>query len=148
LNRVSVLIGGGTVFLFMADEKLNLQEAINKVEAEDRLYSEKRGKLVINHERTANAMVKMVMLAPIHDTIKRIMILRIGSPLLKQKPLSHLAIALQLGMKESEVFKLEREGIEIVTEFMNRICLPEAVGKFNKEGSESEVRNILEGPNS
>ena len=148
MNRVSVLIGGGTVFLFMADEKLNLQEAINKVEAEDRLYSEKRGKLVINHERTANAMVKMVMLAPIHDTIKRIMILRIGSPLLKQKPLSHLAIALQLGMKESEVFKLEREGIEIVTEFMNRICLPEAVGKFNKEGSESEVRNILEGPNS
>ena len=148
MNRVSVLIDGGTVFLFMADEKLNLQEAINKVEAEDRLYSEKRGKLVINHERTANAMVKMVMLAPIHDTIKRIMILRIGSPLLKQKPMSHLAIALQLGMKEAEVFKLEKEGIEVVTEFMDRICLPEAVGKFNKEGNANEVKNILVDPNS
>jgi hypothetical protein len=122
----------------------NLDQAINRIKEEERLYKEdKRGKLTIKHIDTANATVKMIMQAPIHDLIKKIMILRVGSPVMKQKPMSHLSIALQLGMREGEVAKLEREGVQIVTEFMEKVCLQDSVEKFNKEGNQNDVKNIL-----
>ena len=127
----------------MEDEQNNLEQTIRQVEAEDRPWSQKNGKKVINHVKIANDMVKMICMSPVHDLIKRIMILRIGSPLMNQKPLSHLGIALRLGLKENEVFRLEREGIGIVTEFMERVCVQDAVGAFNKEAKVNDVKNII-----
>lgn len=125
-------------------ENNTFEQIVNKLEAEKKAEKQiNRVKTTINHVETANAAVKMIMLAPLHDKIKQIMILRIGSPLMKQKAMSHLAIALQLGMKESEVFRLEMEGVQIVRDYMEKVCLQDAIGKFNKEGSEAEVKNRL-----
>ena len=128
----------------MQEEQKNLNQVIHELEQTKREPSQsERTKTTINHVDTANAAIKMVMLAPLHDKIKRIMILRIGSPILKQRAMSHLAIALQLGMREEEVFRLEMEGIQIVRDFMEKVCLTDSVAKFNKDGSEAEVRNTL-----
>jgi hypothetical protein len=126
----------------MEDKLINLNEAMAQVTAEG-LTNPNRRHVTINHVDTANAAIKMIMSTPLHDKIKRIMIMRIGSPILKQKAMSHLAIALQLGMREGEVLRLEMEGVMIVRDYMDKVCMKDSMDKFNKEGKPNDVKNIL-----
>jgi hypothetical protein len=126
------------------DKPLSLNQAIEYAEREKREdVTPFRRKLVINHEQTANAAIKLVMLTPMPQLIREIMIMRIANPALKRGAMSHLAIAMQLGMREGEVLKLECEGVQIVREYMRKTSLHDGIGKFNKEGNENEVRNII-----
>lgn len=67
--------------------------------------------LVVNHAQHADLMVKYIANIPMEPIIKTIMIMRIGSPLLKKKSMSHLAIGLSLGIPEIQVQELEQRGI-------------------------------------
>ena len=68
--------------------------------------------LQVNHAQHADLMVRYISNIPMDNIIKTIMIMRIGSPLLKKKSLSHLAIGLSLGIPEDQVRQLEQLGIE------------------------------------
>jgi len=70
---------------------------------------------------------------PMSPEIKKIMVLRIGNPLTKKSEMTHLAIALQLGMREEEVFQLERIGIEKVSKYMERTTIQDGINSFNKD---------------
>lgn len=86
-----------------------------------RLYSRQNGRLVVDHARTANAMVMFIANIPMDKYIKKILIMRLGCPLINHKPMSHLQVALRLGMKESEVQQLEDAGKTICNEYMERV---------------------------
>jgi hypothetical protein len=130
------------------DNSVNRLEQVNRIIAEEeRLHKTENGKLVINHAKTADAMIKFICMAPVDNYIKRIMVMRIGSAFKNQKaqPMSHLQIALLLGETEEKIFQLEREGIVVVSEFMERVCLADGVNAFNKERSiENDVRSTLD----
>jgi len=124
-----------------------IDEANHIIAEQDRLHKTENGKLVINHSKTADAMIKFICMAPVDDYIKRIMVMRIGSAFKTQKaqPMSQLQIALLLGETEEKIFQLEREGIAVVSEFMERVCLADGVNAFNRERSiENDVRSTLD----
>ena len=76
--------------------------------------------LQVNHAQHADLMVRYISNLPIDPLIKKIMIMRIGSPLLKKKPLTHLAIGIGLGIPELQVKELEQLGIEMYGEMYGR----------------------------
>ena len=126
------------------DKPLSLNQAIEYAEREKREdVTPFRRKLVIKHEETANAAIKLVMLTPMPQIIREIMIMRIANPALKRGAMSHLNIAMQLGMREGEVLKLEIEGVHLVREYMRKMTFADAIGKFNKENNADEVKRII-----
>lgn len=133
----------------MGEEVYGLDEAGNRIKHlfpdEGKLYDQtKNGKVILNHANTANAMIKFVYIAPLDKTQKKILMLRIGNPLASGKSISHLAIALQLGLRENEVVRIEAEAVKIVSAFMEKVCVLDGVGAFNKETKlENEVKNSL-----
>ena len=48
------------------------------------------------------------------------MIMRIGSPLLNKKAMSHFAIGMVLGINEEQVKEIEKEGIRLYSELAFR----------------------------
>jgi len=92
----------------------------SRKEGNIKLYEKKDGKMHVDHASTANAMVMFIANVPMDKWIKKIMIMRIGAPLLNKAAMSHMQIALRLGMLEKEVQEIEAEGIRICNEFMDR----------------------------
>lgn len=84
----------------------------NRRTGKDKINKQGNAPLVVNHEQHADLMIKYISNIPMDNIIKTIMIMRIGSPLLKKKPMTHLAIGLSLGMSEIQVKELEILGIE------------------------------------
>ena len=101
------------------------------------------GQLKVDHIGAANAMVKMIMLTPMDKWVKRVMIMRIGDPTKKEKPRTHMQVALSLGMMEQEVIEAEQYGMKVVGDFMNRVSSTEFADRFNKEQTlRSQVEDI------
>lgn len=122
------------------DRPLSIDEAKAEIEKEAQVDNEPeynlytgRDKKNIDHVKTASAMVKFINCVPMSPEIKKIMVLRIGNPLTKKSEMTHLAIALQLGMREEEVFQLERIGIEKVSKYMERTTIQDGINSFNKD---------------
>ena len=117
-----------------------------------KLYSyDKDGKLVVDHLAVANVLGKFIELCPMDPWIRKVMILRIGSPLLKQKPMSHMQIAIQIGATVKEVEEMEVHGKIIVGRFLERCSAREAVEKVNRDGSMTninQIKNTLLNPES
>lgn len=96
-------------------------EVLKKRQAgKERLYSINKGRVVVEHISTVNALCKFIATLNIDNWIKKVLIMRIGAPLIHKKPMTHLQIALKLGMKEEEVKELEAVGIEICNEALKR----------------------------
>lgn len=98
-----------------------------------KLHKRENGRLVIDHERTANAMAMFIANTPMDTIIKKILLMRIGAPLIHKKPMSHMAIALHLGMMQAEVKELERIGLDQCNEFMERSTGVMFAGTDNKK---------------
>lgn len=98
------------------DDELLSADQVAKILADRRSGKDKISKqntsLTVNHEQHADLMIRYISNIPMDNIIKTIMIMRIGSPLLKKKPMSHLAIGLSLGIPEIQVKELEQLGIE------------------------------------
>lgn len=128
------------------DKLLNIDEIVNTVLSEEDfdVHSEQGGKKVIDHVKVANAAVKFIQVAPIHSTIKKIMTLRISSPFKNGRHMSHMQVAIQLGLLEREVVALEQEGIYLVNEFMKRVCVTDGIGEFNADRrAQNNTRSTL-----
>lgn len=95
--------------LLSADQVANILE--NRRTGKDKVQRQDTS-LHVDHAPHADLMVRYINNIPMDNIIKTIMIMRIGSPLLKKKPMSHLAVGLSLGISEAEVKELERLGIE------------------------------------
>lgn len=102
--------------LLSADQVAQILE--NRRTGRDKLYKRENGKLVVDHERTANAMAMFIANVPMDKIFKKILLMRIGSPLIHKKPMSHTAIAMSLGMMEPEVREIEKIALGICNEFM------------------------------
>lgn len=92
----------------------------NRRTGKDKLYKRENGKLVVDHVRTANAMSMFIVNIPMQKIFKKILLMRIGSPLIHKKPMSHTAIAIELGMTEPEVREIEKIALGICNEFMEK----------------------------
>lgn len=104
--------------LLSANQVAELLE--NRRTGKDKLYKKENGKIVVDHVRTANAMAMFVVNIPMDKIFKKILLMRIGSPLVHKKAMSHTAIALSLGMNEPEVREIEKIALGICNEFMEK----------------------------
>ena len=96
----------------------------SKALKKDKLYMFKDGTLRIDHLAAASALIKFIESTPALDKhIKEIMIMRIGSPAMDGKKMSHVAIALAKGMNVDEVIFMEKVGIKVVNEYLERVTL-------------------------
>ena len=121
-----------------ADFKAYLASRTNK-----KLYETKDGRMVVDHVAVANVMSKFIELCPMDRWIKRVMLMRVGSPLLRKKAMSHMQIALTIGATVDEVIEMEKHGKYLVGMFLERCNAQEAVEKFDRLGSnKAEINNI------
>lgn len=130
-----------------ADFKAYLASRTNK-----KLYETKDGRMVVDHVAVANVMSKFIELCPMDRWIKRVMLMRVGSPLLRKKAMSHMQIALVIGATVDEVIEMEKHGKYLVGMFLERCNAAEAVEKFDRLESNKkhidEVNNSLLNPQS
>ena len=84
---------------------------------QSRAKGEKAGKteetLHVDHVKANTNMGLFIGHLPMDPWIKKIMIMRIGSFILRKPPMSHLEIALQLGMTEEEVKELSKKVVAV-----------------------------------
>ena len=115
-----------------------------------KLYEVKDGHVVVDHVAVANVMAKFIELVPMDRRVKRVMLLRVGSPLMRKKAMSHMQIALMIGTTVDEVIEMENHGKLLVGAFLNRCSMNDAVKSFDsKEANRSginDVKNILVNP--
>ena len=113
-----------------------------------KLYKLKKdGRVTVDHVATANVLSKFIELCPMDKWLKKVMLLRIGNPIINQKAMSHMQIALLVGTDVNEIIEMEKAGKMIVGQFLQRCTTQEAVKKFddkhkNKSGI-NDVKNIL-----
>lgn len=86
-----------------------------------------------DHVQVANQIVKIINVLNIDPYIKKVMTLRILGPITTGKERTHLSIALELGIMAQEVREIEREGILIVNDILQKVCSADFVEKFNKD---------------
>lgn len=111
-----------------------------------KLFDFKAGHVVVDHIATANVLAKFIELVPMDRWIKKVMLMRVGNPLMNKRQLSHMQIAITIGATVDEVIELERVGKIIVGKFLERCSAQEAVRKF--ETDLSAARNVNEVKNS
>ena len=121
------------------DKHIGLTEAENILRSRrngrDKLYKTENGKMVVDHSRAATTLALFISNIPMDKWIKRVMLMRIGSPLLNRKQMSHMTIALKIGATMDEVIEMEKIGIEICNEYMQKISV--------EQGSHSLENKIL-----
>lgn len=93
----------------------------------------------LNHVGLANAIVKFANIVPgIHGLARKIISMRIVNP-----GISTTQIGLSFGLRDIEVLKYEREGINRIKSFLATTSLQEASNKFNVERAiMNEVKNF------
>ncbi len=87
---------------------------------------------IVAHHAAAMQFIKAISVISMHPIIKKIMIMRISGPL-NGKPCTRMAVAIELGIREHEVKKLEEEGQQILAEFMAKVSSKDFVEKFNRD---------------
>ncbi len=127
------------------EKPMSINEAIRYAEAQRREVATptKREKIVLKHEETANAFIKIIYATPMKNIIKEIMIMRVANPALKRGEMSYTNIALKTGLRLEEVMNLEQEGINIVRNYMRKTSLPDGIGNFNKQGKVDDIKRII-----
>jgi len=86
-----------------------------------------------SHAEVASQAIKVVNSLPMDPFVKKVMTLRIISPLINGRERSHMSIALELGAPVDDVIQAENYGIEFVNQAMEKCALPDFIGKFNSE---------------
>lgn len=104
------------------------------------LVSGKSGTITVDHAAAADALIRFIDSIPNLDPwIKRVMIMRIGNPLLKGKKMTHLAIALELGMDVQEVIDMEKAGVAIANKWMETVTADEIIQRGQKDGNKTSL---------
>lgn len=106
------------------------------------------GKLTIDHKRTAHLFVKMIVSSGAHPLIQKIMSLRLLGHEPHYIPMSVTGVALALGLRRHDVKRFEKEGINHVRDYFERVSIEEARDKYNRQnsGKKSDLLNHLANP--
>lgn len=109
----------------------------------NKLFCFENGTIKVDHIATAHAMVAFINSIPKLDPwIKKVMIMRIGRPVLNGRPMSHMQIALELGMTTDEVLDLERAGVAIANEWMQKVTITDGIN--SSMSTDSLVNETME----
>ncbi len=120
-------------------EKINL-DAVSEVN---------NGQLNIDHLSAANMMVEFIHSIPNMDHwIKDVMIMRIGRPALNGKKMSHMAIALELGMTVKEVKECEKAGVAIANAWLEKVTFIEGANGNPSIGGINDTLNKVQAMNN
>lgn len=107
-----------------------------------KLFEENGGTITVDHVATANCLIKFINTIPKLDPwIKKILIMRLSRPLINGKPMSYLAIALELGMSEQDVKDLEIAGKKIANEWMARNTIEDGARSNESNSSINDILN-------
>jgi hypothetical protein len=122
----------------LKDRKSNAKQHIMNQEAIE------KDQPVFDHVKCANQAIKVIGILPIDDIIKTIMVRRLAHPLIAQCEITHLSLALELGLREYQVKEMEEFGIIVLEEFLNKHTAHDAVAKFNTNQTvEKAVKQII-----
>ena len=114
----------------------------NKRLDKDKFYQFKDGTIKVDHLAAADAIIRFINAVPNMDRhVREIMIMRIGSPAMKGVKMSHMAIALAKGMSEDEVVFLEKIGVKMTNEYMERVTLLDGMHSGSGKGVTEEILN-------
>ncbi len=95
-----------------------------------------------DHASIASQAIKVVNSMKLDPFVKKVMTLRMMSPIVTGRERTHLSIALELGCSVDEVKQAEQYGVKCVELFLQKCELPEFIEKFNREKA---VRHAVEG---
>jgi len=112
------------------------------------LYHDKdNGRVRIDHKAVAHTMVKFINASGIHPTVKKIMTYRLIGIEPTYLPMSHEGVAIVLGLGIQEVEVLEKEGLNMCQDLMNKCSLQDGINKFNENSSSgTDLKNNLKNP--
>ena len=129
---------GSIIIRNETDFKAYLASRTNK-----KLYETKDGQVVVDHIAVVNVMAKFIELCPMDRKTKMVMLMRVGSPLLRKRAMSHMQIALMIGATMDEVIEMEKHGKYLVGMFLERCNAKEAVEKFDRlESNKTQINNV------
>ena len=122
-----------------AAEAIKRYEKTDKPDALQDFNLDAEGKKVhIDHANLVNSLVKFVSFVRMPDIAKNIMLFKLARP-----GLTNMQIALQWGMRITDVDSYEAEGKARVAQALSSTTLQDAINKFNTERHvEEAVKNI------
>jgi tRNA A-37 threonylcarbamoyl transferase component Bud32 len=86
----------------------------------------------VDHIMLANQWVKVINVVIQDKYIRDVLNQRIVSPLRTGFEKTHMAIAIELGMREDEVIACEEEGKAILFDHLEKCCSSDFIEKFNR----------------
>lgn len=117
-----------------------------KVDADGRICVDRHKSIKVDHVALAEQFIKFANVIPGISTLaRRIITTRIMNP-----GISTTGIGLAIGLRDAEVIKHERDGLNRIKEFIGRTSFQEGVEKANRDGLVDEaVKNLnLQGDNN
>jgi hypothetical protein len=110
-------------------------------------HRDETGKLVINREAALNTMIKLIIAAPLHRLVKEVLVLRLAGDGPDSMAMTHIQVALRLGLTVDEVKVLEKDGQHQMSAFLNTHTVQDAIEIFNRSDKhKNEVNKIVEPP--
>lgn len=117
-----------------------------KLDEHGRICVDKHKSIKIDHVALAEQFIKYANVVPgISNLSRRIITTRIMNP-----GISTTALGLSIGLRDSEVLKHERDGLNRIKEFIGRTSFQEGIEKSNRDNLVTEaVKNLnLQGKNN
>lgn len=111
--------------LIINPSDFNNKKPVNRVAKNERI--------VIDHFKAAIVLTRCIQLCPCDEWIKKVMLRRVGRPWEGKMPMTHMAIALELGCLEKEVKEIEEVGKKIVGDYMAKSMDMASSKKFETE---------------
>ena len=87
----------------------------------------------MNHVEMANLMIKVINVLNIEPVIKKVVSMRLMSPLTHGCEKSYLSIALEIGTTEAEIKEIEKAGLELLQRHLSTVSAPDFMKKFNTD---------------
>lgn len=126
--------------------KQDVKQKDIKLDDQGRICVDRHKSIKVDHVALATQFIKMANITPgIHQLSRKIISTRIMNP-----GISTAGIGLSMGMRDVEVLKYERDGLNRIKEYIRLTSLEEAAEKYNRDIIvEDAVKNLnLQGDNN
>lgn len=118
--------------------KKPLSEIDKNFNQDGKINVDRKRSIKVDHLETANVLLKLINVTPMHYMCKRIMTFKIQNP-----GIDNLRVAWTFGIQTSDVVKYEADGKKACMAYMKKTSLQEGVDKFNSEQIVSNaVKNL------
>ena len=129
-------------------ERKKIAEEVKDADYDPLYEKNELGKIKVDHKRTAHVMVKFINTSPrITGVMRRIMTLRLLGTAPDYRPLSMMETALAMAIRKEDVERIEKEGVGIVSQELERVSLQEGIDKFNQNSRNArDLKNDIAEP--